>query len=272
VTKPVPIISAGQATVGDVTLASLPDGTVLAGNNNGPGDSVGGDLGELNVGIDASTTTIQFFPSAYNGFPAVPSTPFAIDVEQEVMTVTQIAADGTTWSVKRGQDGTTASQHGIGAAIDLVSKLAVPVADATTTSIHLPASSGFPSPSPTTLTTALNDTTATVKVKSTAGFPIQSYFLPFTIQVDREMMTVTQVNGTSLTVKRGTQGTTATSHPLDAPVTAVYHVQIDQEIMEVTGVSADGTTLTVARGSRARRPSPTPRAPSSTSRRTTRRP
>jgi hypothetical protein len=245
-TKPAPVIWLGQPYLGDDPLALLPDGTVLVGNNNGAAVHVGGDLTLLSAAASATATQLQvyIFPS----FPAPPA-PFSIDVEHEIMTVTQVSADGGTWTVERGQDGTTPIAHGNGASVDLISALTAPVADATTTSIQVASTAGFPSLNPTTLAAAIPDaTTTTIQVASTAGFPTAAPLYPFPLQVGQEMMTVTKVSGTTLTVVRGTQGTTAVAHAGGTAVTTPYDVQLDQEIVEVTGVSGNGTTLTVERG------------------------
>lgn len=248
-TQPIPVIWAGQPIVGDAPLSTLPNGNVLVGNNNGPASYDGGDLGELAGSLQADSGTLQFTRDSFS-LVHVPSTPFSINVENEIMQVTNVS--GTTWTVSRGQDGTMAAAHDSGAAIDLVTTLAAPIADATTTTLQVPPASGLPPLASTTLSLAVPDATSTtIQVQSSQGFPIikpHQDFLPFTIEIDQELMTVTAVNGTTWTVLRGTQGTTAASHSNGATVTLRYNIQVDQEIMEVTAISPDGTALTVQRG------------------------
>jgi hypothetical protein len=250
-TKPVPIIWDGEPIVGDNPLSTLPGGDVIAGNNNGPAVYVGGDLGELSAATTAIATTIQFENPLYAPFPTHPVAPFSIEIEQEIMTVTKISANGKTWTVERGQDGTRAIRHADGASVDFVTTLSAPVTSATSTTIQVPASVGLPSPSPTTLSAAVTNSTATtITVASKEGFPLQKPLIPFPIQVGQEMMTVTSIRGTTLTVIRGTDGTAAVSHPMGTTVIVPYFIQLGQEIMEVTGASSSGNTitLTVERG------------------------
>lgn len=71
----------------------------------------------------------------------------------------------------------------------------------------------------TTLSTALTDTTGTsVVVASTSGMPTTPQFR---IRIGTELMLVTAVSGTTLTVTRGAEGSTAATH---ASGDAVYHV------------------------------------------------
>ncbi|HVS36374.1 MAG TPA: hypothetical protein VMS17_12480 [Gemmataceae bacterium] len=242
-TKPAPIIWDGQPYLGDTPMTTLPDGTVLVGNNNGPAVHVGGDLNTLNAAAGATDTTLTVFAPYMTPTPSVP---FQIDVEHEIMTVTGVSNGGTTWTVTRGQDGTTAAAHGDGASIDLISSLTAAVPNATATTIHVADTASFPSLNPTTLTAAIGATDTTITVASTAGFPTASPLYAFPIMVGQEIMTVTAVSGDTLTVIRGTQGTAAVGHANGATATTPYYIQVDQEIMFVTGVN--GTALTVERG------------------------
>ena len=182
----------------------------------------------LSAGVNGSVTRIPV--AAKTGFPT--TFPFTIKIDNEQMTATGNGT-GTSWTVQRGQNGTTAANHNSGAT---VTYLAVRPAD----------------------------TTITLTVKT--GFPT-SY--PFSISIDSEQMTVTgSPNGTSWTVTRGQGGTTAAAHAGNAvaillitatsaalPVTSAagfptsgnYTVKVDTEQMVVTG--GQGSTLwTVARG------------------------
>lgn len=70
----------------------------------------------------------------------------------------------------------------------------------------------------TTLNGTINNSTTTVVITSATGYPTVGNFR---IRIDSEIMLVTAVSGTSLTVTRGVEGTTAASHTTGA---AVYHV------------------------------------------------
>ena len=69
----------------------------------------------------------------------------------------------------------------------------------------------------TTLAAAITDTTGTsITVTSSASFPSA----PFIIGIDTECMLVTNVSGTTWTVTRGYESSTAATHTNG---TAVYH-------------------------------------------------
>ena len=123
-----------------------------------------------------------------------------------------------------------------------------------------------------TLATAITSATATMLTVSNAMALAPTGDPNFVIQVNSEKMLVTAIAGNILTVKRGYDGTTATTHasgtsvlstsplalgatattitvatPPSSPMAAPeFVIQIDQEPMLVTKVS--GNTLTVQRG------------------------
>lgn len=70
----------------------------------------------------------------------------------------------------------------------------------------------------TTLNGSINNSTTTVVITSATGFPTVGNFR---IRIDSEIMLVTAVSGTSLTVTRGVEGTTAASHTTGATVAHV---------------------------------------------------
>jgi hypothetical protein len=63
--------------------------------------------------------------------------------------------------------------------------------------------------SKTTLSAAINASATSLTVTSTSGLPSGA---PFAIQIEAEALTVTAMNGTSLTATRGVGGTTAAAH------------------------------------------------------------
>ena len=65
----------------------------------------------LAAGLDSGSATVTVGSAA--GFPTAP--PFRVEVGSEVMLVE--AVSGTTWTVKRGSDGTVASAHASGVAV-----------------------------------------------------------------------------------------------------------------------------------------------------------
>jgi uncharacterized repeat protein (TIGR01451 family) len=248
-TRPAPIIWDGQTYLGDTPTVSLSDGTVLVGNNNGAAVHVGGDLNTLNAAADATTTTLTVFAPYMTPTPPVP---FMIDVEHEIMTVTAVTNAGTSWTVMRGQDGTTGAAHGDGTSIDLVTPLTSAL-DATSTTVQVADSASFPKLNTTTLSAPIDAMTTTITLTSTVGFPkkgtASNPLYPFPLMVGQELMTVTAIDHqtNTLTVIRGVDGTTAVAHTTNDAVTTPYYIQLDQEILFVTGAS--GNTLTVERGS-----------------------
>jgi hypothetical protein len=179
----------------------------------------------LNTAIN-STSSTSIKVNGTSGFPGVP---FYIQIDSEQMKVTTVA--GTTWTVARGQNGTTAATHSSGATVTYLAVL---------------------------------PTATTITVASAAGFPS----VPFYVKVDAEQMKVTTVAGTTLTVTRGQNGTTAAAHgngtnvtfAVDSTITTIYvasktgfptvypfTVKIDSEQFSVIG-SPTGTSWSVQRG------------------------
>lgn len=67
----------------------------------------------------------------------------------------------------------------------------------------------------TTLNGAINNSVTSLVVTSAATFPTAANFR---LRIEDEIMLVTAVSGTTFTVTRGIEGTTAASHPDQAPV------------------------------------------------------
>jgi hypothetical protein len=175
----------------------------------------------------SSTSSTSITVNTTTGFPSVP---FYIQVDTEQMKVT--ATSGTTWTVTRGANGTTAAAHSSGATV-------------------------------TYLAVGPADTTITVTLKT--GFPTT---YPFSISINSEQMTVTgSPSGTTWTVTRPQDGTAAAhasgvtaAFVVDTAVTTIsvlakngfptvfpFTVKIDSEQMSVEG-SPSGTLWTVLRG------------------------
>jgi hypothetical protein len=143
-------------------------------------------------------------PSTSAGFPKVP---FTIQVDSELMTV--VATSNNIWTVVRGADNTNATTHSNGAVITYLP---------TTTTL---ASTGGISPG-----------AVIMSVSAASGFPS----VPFTAQIDNEIVLVTGINTTTWTIVRGDDGTTAAAHaqgatitvlspaifPIDTPITVTF--------------------------------------------------
>jgi hypothetical protein len=69
-----------------------------------------------------------------------------------------------------------------------------------------------------TLGSTINNSTTTVTLNSATGYPSSG---PFRILIGSELMQVTAISGTTLTVVRGSEGTTAASHTSGVAVTLV---------------------------------------------------
>ena len=152
---------------------------------------------QLVSAVNATAGTI--YVAAATSFPA---TPFNIYVDGEEMTVTGVDYSGLVWTVKRGINGTTKA-HAANAVVML--------AGGNTAGVY---AEMYQATWKTSLVAMPNSTTITVV--SAAGFPTGGG--PFNILVDAEVMTVTNVSGTTWTVTRGVNGTTAAVHSSGAIV------------------------------------------------------
>jgi hypothetical protein len=174
----------------------------------------------LTAAITNSQTTITV--AGDTGFP----TPnFSIAIGAEILLVTGVGGVGnTTWTVLRGQQGTTAASASIGAAV-------TPAGNggwATTTQMtpaSIAAALGTVQlaiikllSAGTTLAAAIGATDTTITVASDAGFPTAAFY----VYIGSEIVQVTATSGTgntTWTVLRGQQGTTAVAATVGASVT-----------------------------------------------------
>jgi hypothetical protein len=82
----------------------------------------------------------------------------------------------------------------------------------------------------TTLASAMNSTQLTLTVNSASGFSTSSGSGTFRVLVDNEIMEVTQTSGTTFTIVRGQEGTTAVAHQQGAPVTQIVTAAALQQL------------------------------------------
>jgi hypothetical protein len=123
-----------------------------------------------------------------------PAAFFYVLIGSEILQVTSFGgtAGAVFWSVNRGQFGTTPAPHADGAAVYLATVLDAPCSSVDTT----------------------------ITIDDLNFFPGQPGQLPYYVLVESEVMQVTDGAGSlTLTVNRAQFGTTAVSHPLNAPVT-----------------------------------------------------
>ena len=251
--------------IGSVTVRGVY--ALLSGQASNVGGSVATGtmtMDDLNVGAiqttlagpistTASPTTITVTSTL--GFPQ--SGTYTIGVGKELMTVTA-GAGTSSWTVTRSVGGTTPTTHLAGAIVVLQQDT---VAAGTTLSAKLGKNTLAANVPETTLTAPVTAAATTINVASFTDFPATA---PFTILVDSEQMTVTAGAGTTTwTVTRGVNGTTAAPHASGTNVdptsitvnsatnfppsaTPNFQIQVDNEVMNVTGIS--GTTFTVTRG------------------------
>ena len=93
------------------------------------------------------------------------------------------------------------------------------------------------SPTQTTLGSGLTTTNGTsMTVAAITGFPT---VVPFRVYVDNELVKVTAVSGSTWTIARGQDGTTAATHGTGAPVT--YSTNQAQKVVGVVN-AADSTS------------------------------
>ncbi len=275
-----------------MSVTASPSGTTWTVNKAAGGHSINAPVSTPNY-INASTTTITVTSAA--GFPT--SGNYSIQIDNEQMLVTG-GQGTTTWTVTRGPGGTAAAHaSGVTAAF---------VVDTAVTTISVLAKNGFPtvfpftvkidfeqmsvegSPSGTLWTVLrgqggtapaahlnlkavswdIDNADTTIYVASIIGFPTPPP--NFTIQVDTEQMTVSEVAGSSapytLTVARGANNTAAAAHnggkavamvvgkadttirvasAIGFPASGNFIIMVDSEKIRVDSVSGTATPTTV---------------------------
>jgi hypothetical protein len=140
------------------------------------GDIVSASM-TLNGAIDNSVTTI----TAASSSTGVPATPFAIQIDTEQLWVSAIS--GTSWTVTRGYNGTTAASHNDKSVVTVVAAA-------------------------TNLNGSITSGATTIVVNNAAVFPSPNYVLV----IGSEQMLVTAASGNSLTVTRAYNSTTGAAH------------------------------------------------------------
>jgi len=106
----------------------------------------------------------------------------------------------------------------------------------------------FTNDATTTLAAAVASGDLSIDVASATGFPTGPQFR---VRVDSELLLVTALSGTTWTVERGWEGTTAAAHSTGADVTLVVTAEVMTEIFDglmvigntVVGSNADGSIL-----------------------------
>ena len=165
-------------------VASLPSGSLVASAAN---------TSSLAADITAAGTLVSL------AAPLPWGAPDFVSIEGEVMTVTAVDSTRTQVTVTRG---TGAAIHKAGTAVlGPVGLLQAAVTSTTATQITIGAAPPPNTPTPTTTTAPANG-------------------IPAFLQIDAEILAVTQVDstGTIVTVTRGANGTTAINHAVSAPV------------------------------------------------------
>ncbi len=198
----------------------------------------------LNGGI--TNVALSLTVNSATGFPAVP---FVVTIGTEQINVTATA--GVVWTITRGANGTTAAAHSNGDVVSVV----VPIDNASlgpppvATSIlnQTPDEFGVPYlqrgkvsgnvasswtswfrgvwnklitavfglQAATILNGAITNVAVALVVDSATGFPA----VPFVVLIDSEQINVTVKAGVNWTITRAANGTAATAHADNAPVT-----------------------------------------------------
>ena len=172
----------------------------------------------LTADITATQTSITV--ASDTGFPPLN---FYISVGSETMLVTAVGGVGnTTWTVERGQQGTTAAAATNGAAVGLTAGWATTTqmiqADIATALGAVRQAVTALLAASTALAAPIDNTQTSITVASDAGFPAPD----FTVAIGSELLLVTAVGGvgnTTWTVERGYQGTTPAAAATGAAVT-----------------------------------------------------
>jgi fibronectin type 3 domain-containing protein len=172
----------------------------------------------LTAPITAAQTTITVASSAI-----FPSANFYVSIGSEILLVTTVSGPGgTTWTVTRGQQGTTAASAAAGASVGLTggwpTTTQMTQADIASTLGAVQQAVTTLLAASTKLTQPITATQTTITVASDIGFPPPS----FSVAIGSEVLLVTAVSGTgntTWTVTRGQQGTTAAAAVTGARVT-----------------------------------------------------
>ena len=158
------------------------------------------------VGGLATDTSITLVDASMFPLSASPTAPFTIQIGAERMSVTNVS--GKTFTVVRGVSGTTRVAHTINEPVKQIVSGELPTGT-------LAANVGG----------LVTDTSVTLV--NAAAFPAAaSVANPFTIQIGSELMSVTNVMGTTLTVVRGIAGTSRVAHTTVEPVVQVQAVAL----------------------------------------------
>ena len=228
----------------------------------------------LAAAITAVQTTITVSNAA-----SFPQPNFYISIGTEILQVTAMVGTGnTTWTVTRGQQGTTPAPAAANSPVGLTGGWAT-TTQMTQANIAatLAAVQQAVQSLPTTLTAAITAAQTTITVASDTGFAQPNFY----VSIGSEILLVTAVGGTgntTWTVSRGQLGTVAAAAPsgaavspvsasttLTSPISATqttitvmsdvdfppgnFYVSIGPEILLVTAVAGVGnTTWTVVRG------------------------
>ena len=216
----------------------------------------------ITAAISASDTSVTV--ASTDGFPAVP---FAARIDAGTVTEEHVlvtARAGSTLTITRGQDGTSAQAHASGATFlkpgadtaltGSLSTTATKVSVGSTTNFpaatpflaridvgtlseeHVNVTAVAPGAATRTTGVALTATGTTVNVLSTAGFPA----VPFVARIaagiaSQEHVLVTGVSGSTLTITRGYDGDVAVAHASNSTLV------VDPTLTIVRG--SDGTVV-----------------------------
>jgi hypothetical protein len=164
----------------------------------------------------SSTMTVA---SSTTGFPAAttanPSSYFLVQVADEILQVTDDST--TTWKIVHNQRNTFGG---------------APLAS---TPVYLYVS--------TATAASMSASQMSITVASNTGFPTASLANPFLIQVDAEIMLVTNDSSTTWNVVRGQDGSTAATHLSGAFVTLFDQSKIGNTVTSVSTDPATNATL-----------------------------
>ncbi|MFO0847303.1 MAG: glycosyl hydrolase [Gemmataceae bacterium] len=170
----------------------------------------------LSAAVAAADTAIPVVTA--NAFPTANG--FLAKVGSEVVKVTG-GAGTTTWTVERGQQGTTADGHLVGETVQLVSP---PNNNFTVLPWTKKVSVKSAPYRSTALTTSVDPAATQVTVASADRFPDTNGFL---VSVGSEVVEVTAGAGTpTWTIARGREGTTAVAHGAGDPVRLVSPTKV----------------------------------------------
>jgi uncharacterized protein GlcG (DUF336 family) len=180
-----------------------------------------------------------------------PSAPFSITIDDEEILVNSINSATKTLMISRAQNGTVAASHEIGATIRTV-------ADFTAVNgrvigegyLVTPHDSPLLTTASSTVGTTINAAATSLTVPDASVFPTvdsNPATIDFYIQIDDEVIAVTNISGNTLTILRAQRGTTAAAHTAGTTIFTTELTKAQVQTIIDQGIIVAGSTESALR-------------------------